>query len=339
MKNALIPVLAAALLSVGCDDWTESENMDFRRPTPEEQDPAAYQAYLASIRDYKRQEHKVMMMTVPGGSERPDLQNRHPKMMPDSVDVICMTDYLDLHPTIAEEIALTYDTKGTQTVCVVDYASIQSAWDALEEQKAEAGEPAGTAEEFEAYCREQAESQLACCDRYGFHGIEISYLGRKATEMEKAGQTGFFESIDAWRASHADKTMIIRGYIQNLIDNSILADCDYIVILAGDITAPSELTRAITRKMGEGVPNDRFILEVTVPTTEDPTQVGATPQAAAEWAVTPEGDGVAEFIKAGLAVGNAQYDYFNTVRIYNSIRQAMSIMNPANTGNDHEEIE
>lgn len=83
-------VLGVLLLSGACGDWTESENLDFRRPTPEEQNPEAYRLYLAAVRAYKQQPHKVAMMTVKGSAERPSLQNQHLMAMPDSVDFICV---------------------------------------------------------------------------------------------------------------------------------------------------------------------------------------------------------------------------------------------------------
>ena len=82
----------------------------------------------------------------------------------------------------------------------------------------------------------------------------------------------------------------------------------------------------------DNFPADRFLLEVSIPSLEDPTQVGATAQVGAEWVVEAE-EG---FTKCGLGFSNAQDDYYNATRIYNNIRQAIRIMN-SNTANDHEE--
>lgn len=328
MKKIVMPVaLGVLLLGGACSDWTEAESLDFRRPTPEEQDPAAYEARLAAIRAYKQQPHKVSMITVQGSTERPSLQNQHLTAMPDSVDFICMEQAAGLHPELVAEIAQVRETKGTRSLCVVDYTTIEEAWALLEEARAEAGETAGTEEEFAAYCTEQTRQQLACCDASGFDGVVVSYLGRRATEHDINGQTAFMGAVSEWRSTHADRLMFMRGNTQNLLDDykSLLQKSDYIIVLSEAFKTPAELTRAVQRKLDsdDNFPADRFILEVSLPTLEDPTQVGASAQVGAEWVITAE----AGFTKCGLAFANARDDYFNAERIYNNIRQAIRIMN------------
>lgn len=184
-------VLGVLLLSGACGDWTESENLDFRRPTPEEQNPEAYRLYLAAVRAYKQQPHKVAMMTVKGSAERPSLQNQHLMAMPDSVDFICVEGTEGLHADWSAEMAALRETKGTRTLCMVDYAAIESSWNLLEEAREEAGKPLGTDEEFVAYYTEQTRRQLAACDGSGFDGIVVSYLGRRATARDISSQNAF----------------------------------------------------------------------------------------------------------------------------------------------------
>lgn len=324
-KTFTTALMAAALLASSCSDWTQTENLDFRKPAAAEQNSPEYRRYLEALRSYKQSEHRIMMMTVEGTSEAPTRQNQHPMAMPDSVDYICVANVIGLHPSVVREIGEVYAAKRTRTLCVVDYASIENVWKAMEDQKAEAGLPVGTTEDFAVYCRAQTELQLECCDRYGFAGAVISYLGRTQTELETTGQRTFMACVSAWRATHADKLMFVRGYIQNLEEHSILARCDYIVILCGSSVSSSQLTMEIRRKLGDGVPNDRFIMEVAIPTIADPTQVGATAAGAAGWVLEPE----ERFTKSGLSAANAQDDYFNKDRIYNNVRQAIAIMNPA----------
>lgn len=331
-------VLGVLLLSGACGDWTESENLDFRRPTPEEQNPEAYRLYLAAVRAYKQQPHKVAMMTVKGSAKRPSLQNQHLMAMPDSVDFICVEGTEGLHADWSAEMAALRETKGTRTLCMVDYAAIESSWNLLEEAREEAGKPLGTDEEFVAYYTEQTRRQLAACDGSGFDGIVVSYLGRRATARDISSQNAFMGAVREWRATHADRLMLIRGNTQNLLDENkpLLKECDYIIVLSEEFKTPEELTRAVRRKIDsdDQFPSDRFLLEVSIPSLEDPAQVGADARVGAEWVVDSE-EG---FSKLGLGFSNAQDDYFNAVRIYNNIRQAICIMN-TNTGNDHEEIQ
>ena len=331
MKKIFMALMATALLAGSCSDWTETEAKDYRKPTPEEQNTPEYRSYLEALRNYKQGDHKITMVTVSGTSETPNLQNQHLKAMPDSVDFICMKDAVDLHPTLVSEIQQIYAKKGTRTLCVVDYISVENEWTAMETAKADAGLPAGTTEEWIAYCKERIEEQLACCDKYGFAGIEISYTGNRSNEIGQVGQDTFMECITAWRADHSDKLMFFRGYFQLLKDNSdsnpILSDCDYLVVLCGTSVSSSQLRMEIRRKVTSWdktklLENYRFIIEVAIPPLADPAQVGATAEQAAKWILEDE----TLFVKSGLAVDNLQDDYFNKVRIYDNVRTAMGIL-------------
>lgn len=328
MKNIFIPAVFAAILMLGsCSDWTKTESLDMRPLTPEQQNPGKYNAYLASLREYKESNHYITIVNVSGMSGAPFMQNQHLTSVADSVDIVCMSNIAGLHPTIAGEMRKVRG-KGMRLVCMVDYMTIQNEWVRIkgEETEEEITIADLDADEFAAYCKEQTELVLSDCDKYGFDGIEISYLGRAATEPEKKGQETFMDCIETWRATNHDRMMLFRGYLQNLEDNTILDDCDYIVILAGTFETASQLTREILRKMLPGVPTDRFVIEVAIPSISDPVQEGATPQVAANWVA--EEDAESRFLKAGLAVANAQDDYFNTNLIYRNIREAIGIMNP-----------
>lgn len=323
MKNIFIPAVLAALLLGSCSDWTKPESLDMRVRTLEESDPAAYDSYLKSLRTYKNSDHKIVMVTMPGMSEAPSRQHHHLTAMPDSVDIIRMTNVGGLHPAFKAEMQKVR-TKGTRVVCVVDYISIQDAWKAIYgEEWYEEGNEGADAEAFAAHCKTQAELQLSYCDQYGFDGIEISYLGRIVTEIEKAGQEAFMACVAEWREAHPAKTMFFRGYVHALVDKAILEDCEYIVLLAGDNTSDSRLTLEVQFYFVQGVPTDRIVLEVAIPSIAEPIQIGATPQRAAEWLLV----GTDQFLKLGLAVSNARDDYFNIDLIYKNIREAVGKLN------------
>lgn len=338
MKKIIIPLLAATLLAGSCSKWTEPEHLDYRRPTPEEQNPEAYKARMEAVREYKKTDHKLAMATMEGISEPFTRQYQRPTSMPDSLDYICIAGG-ELNSDYNREISETYAEKGTYTVYMVDYSTVEAAWTELEDAKAEAGEAAGTVEEYSAFCRENIERMLARCDAHGFHGIEVSYTSNTSTEIKREGQRVLLECVKAWRETHKEHKLLFRGYMQNLkTDNSILGECDYLVVLAGTAASASRLNIEVQLKMGEGVPSDRFIMEVSLPTDENPEQVGATPKVAAEWVVMPdetfEKDGI---VKAGLAINSIKTDYHTSKGAYSQLREAMSIMNPAPKTEDNEQ--
>ncbi len=70
--NISLAVLTTMLfVFTSCSEWTEPENLDFRHQTPEKIDPAAYEAYLSGIREYKKTEHKLMFVTMKGTADHP----------------------------------------------------------------------------------------------------------------------------------------------------------------------------------------------------------------------------------------------------------------------------
>lgn len=331
MKNIFMTAaIAVAFLAVSCSDWNTTESLDLRPPTPQEKDPAAYQSYMEALRKYKKSDHKMVMVTVKGSSKAPNLQSQHITSLPDSVDYICMSDVVDLHPTLVSEMTQVRN-KGTQVLCVVDYMSIDAAWKLIHtDENGIVSEDASDADAFGAYCKEQTELQLSRCDKYGFDGIQVSYLGNTASPASKRGQEVFMECIETWRQTHY-KLFIFRGYIRNVLNKSVFEYYDYIVIPAGSSSTSGQLTLAVP--LLEGVPTDRYVIEVAIPPLAEPTQVGATAQVAAAWVNEPYD----KYTKSGLSVHNAQDDYYNIDMIYKNIRQATAIMN-STSNNDDDEI-
>ena len=72
--------------------------------------------------------------------------------------------------------------------------SIQEAWQDMQDDKIDAGEPQGTEDEFAAYCKEQTEAQLACCSTYGCDGIMVSYNGSATFDWHRTGRAAFLNA-------------------------------------------------------------------------------------------------------------------------------------------------
>lgn len=325
MKRILIPALAAAALLASCSEWTDAENEDFL-PQIRQDDPAA----LAAIREFKAGEHKVTMMIVKGSAAAPNRQNQHLTAMPDSVDFFLMTDVDGLHPSIAAEIAEVRAKKATRTLNIVDYTAIRSAWSALKDAAADAGnEDDYTEDKFAAYCRTETERQLANSGEYGFDGVVVSYLGGADT----SAAVPFVEAVDEWHRNNPDKLLFFRGYpayIARIENQTIVAESDYIIILTEKASASVPISRQVREQLTTGVPSDRIVLEASIPSIADggdDAQVGATVQVAAQWVMDPKTQSTVKCDKLGLAASNAQDDYFNTPT-YKRFREALAILNP-----------
>lgn len=325
MKRIFIPAFAAAALLASCSEWTEAENKDFL-PQIKQNDPT----YLASVRDFKAGEHKVTMMHVQGSASAPNRQNQHLTALPDSVDFFLMSATDDLHPTYVSEMAAVRADKGTRTLNVVDYTAIRTLWEEMRDEAADTEHEGDyTEEKFVDYCKAETQKQLDNCDRYGFDGLVVSYLSSAASTPA----VPFVETVEAWRKNNPEKLLFVRGYpayLAKLENQTFIEGCDYIIILTQDAKTSVPISRKVRDQLKTGVPTDRIVIEASVPALADggdDAQVGATVQVAAEWVMDPKTASTVQCDKAGLAVSNAQEDYFNAP-IYKKIREALAILNP-----------
>lgn len=320
-KNISIMASAVVMFLCGCSEWTQPENLNFRPLTPEEKDPAAYAEYLAAIREYKASEHNVMILTMEGTSEYPSSQNQHIMAMPDSADYICVKIEDKLHEVIAAEIPAVFEKKGTKTLVSVDHAVINAAWTALEDERVDNGQAPGTQEELAAFFTEQTEILVARCNQYGFDGIMVSFQGTKAGAAGVA-QAAFMDVIKKFYQENPEKELIFRGGARNIIDQEFLNEFKYIIVIAGE---ERKLSLLPGRSLGTTAPKDRVIMELTVPSADEPEQVGMSPVEAAAWLWTEIEN--PSFTPRGLCVENAHDDYFCKDMAFKNIRAAITVLN------------
>lgn len=328
VKTSIIALAASSLVAVSCAKWTQPESLDFRRETPEQIDPAGYETCLGAIREYKKSEHRQMFVTMKAYPTHPSGQNQHLMAMPDSADFICVDMAgTEINAVVAEEIAEVRSRKGTEVLLNVDYAPIHTAWGLLEDQRADEGRPAATDEEITDFFRKETEAQLANCEKYGFHGLQVTFVGNRATHYAEVSQDAYIGAVMDFYRKHPDLRLVFRGSARNIVDKEFFAAVSHIVIIAGE---EMKLSSLVTR-LG-AAPTDRIIMEVTVPSTDNPSQIGRSAAEAAEWVVTESGN--EKFTPLGVAVSNAYDDYFNKTLAFWNIRKAMAVMNPAPAGEE-----
>ena len=321
-KISVLALVALSAVLSSCSDWTKPENLNFRRPTPEQADPEAYAQYLESLRAYKQSEHNVMIVGMKGTDQYPNSQSQHIMAMPDSADYVIVHMGAALHEKIAEEIPEVLEKKGTQTLLYIDYAEIATAWQALEDERSDKGQAPGSDEELTAFFTAQTEAQLSRCNPYGFAGIVVSFEGTKVPGYAYNSQNAYMAAVKAFHEANPDKIMFFRGGARNVIDQEFLKEFKYLIIVAGEEKKLSVLPGRI---LGSSAPKDRVIMELTVPSADVPEQVGETPVNAATWLVTADHTG---YTPKGLCVENAHDDYFQKDMAFKNVRAAITVMNP-----------
>lgn len=333
--NIITATLFALCSLTACDDWTDTESLDIDVPSIEEQNPTLYAEYVAHLLAYKASDHKVVIAFTDNKATTPASRSEHLTSIPDSVDYICLTNPMQVSDAHRAEIAQVH-AYGTRVLALVDFDAIATRWKAL----LDAEEPAEDEARFITYCSEQVSTTLAAIDQIeGLDGIVASYEGYDVNAMqtdeqvtaETSRQAAFVTAITQWKAAHADKTLIMAGKPQNLMDRSWLADCRYIILQGESSKNVYQMNYHAIMASVTGVPTDRFVIGTTTPyQTANGDYNGifsdgtSAITGAAQWAITPE----ANFQKSGIAIRHAEQDYYNIQRIYPYIRTALQILSP-----------
>lgn len=323
IHTSLLAAASTVILLGSCAKWTQPENLNFRHSFVEQDNKEAYEAYLNKIREYKKSDHRLMFLTMNGISGRPASQSQHIMAMPDSADYICVKVNGELNETIASEILQVREKKGTGCLLFVDYAPIHEAWGLLEDERSEKGLAPGTKEELIAFFKKQTEAQLSACNKYGFDGLMVTFLGKTSNEYAKNSHVAYMNAIKDFHKANSDKILVFRGTVRNVIDKEFLKEFKYLTVVAGE---DPNLSVLVGRIFGREVAKDRVIMELSVPSADEPEQKGLSPIAAAKWLLTELEN--KDFKILGLGVSNASDDYFSKEGVFNNIRKAISIINP-----------
>lgn len=351
MNNILktIVLSAAVILSAAaCSKWTEQEPVDFKYLTPEDKNPELYEAYLQSIRDYRATEHQVLIARFDNKATAPAGRADHINCLPDSVDYVVLNNYELINENIMNEVAEIREKKAMSTLIALDYALLEKEYSAyletLPEETPEVAEETEGEEEPVVDPRtewfvEKAASFVAAAKKYGLDGVLVSYTGKGLLSLkadEKTAVAAFQEAFFAPILSYVAETGKMFFYEGNpttlVAPEAVLADTKYIIVPAEDVTVIVGFNFEVMMSMGAGIPSDRFVIGVTALNVADETATDGlfsgditAIEGAGRWAVAP----VDDYVKAGVCVNHAQYDYYNMQDVYSGINAAIATMNPS----------
>ena len=251
------------------------------------------------------------------------------------------------------------ELKGQKVLYQIEYKAIENEYKAYVEAWNDAHQPAEGEEEevpsdpadtlisLNNYVSDAVKARTAYLAEYGYDGVNIVYSSRNpasctedALDELKAAQAAFLAPIAEALASCPDALVFFEGTPQYILENvEIVENADYLIIPATGAVNEYELSYELGLANRHGnIPSDRFVVLVTTRSLVDPALTDGTFSGtdrngkemtaiigAAEWTAKST-SGV---VKAGIAVENAQNDYFNLSEVYYNIREAISIMNPS----------
>lgn len=342
--------LAATALSVGfssCSDWTDTESLDIKNPTFEEQNPQLYADYLKDLRSYKASDHKILFVSYENPINGPQKQAERLTALPDSIDYISLTHPDKLHADTQAEMNKIREDKATRVIYTISYDAIEAEWEDMAK-----ADPTLTEEQALEYMGSKFDALIALCEKFNYDGIVVDYTGKSLVSMTEPvlkrydnRQKNLLDKIVAWKEANKSKTLAFYGNVQYLVPaNMIVLDQTDFIILKTE-RATSSYTPTLQAYMATEagkdaaevtgtnyVHTDRFVACVQLPPADDASKEvgywdGATGKelaalGAAQWTVEESSD----FGRKGVMITKINSDYYNNT--YINVRNAIKIMNP-----------
>ena len=332
MRNTLIlNILLVCSVAVSCSEWTTPESLEFEKNSIQQTDPELYRQYCEAVKEYKGSDHKVMYVTF-DTVEKISNGSHNIVMLPDSVD------YVQLHnPEIAEpvlkEMNAMREKLGTRFVLRFSYNECLAEYQTLEPTEPEAGIPT-----FEDFFAGQLAKVTAKVAEYGLDGFTFAFTCGNPYEMTSSDRSALeqaqqmaFPQVAEWIGANADKKFFFEGYPHYILVDGVVSAAEYVILPTRSERATGDLAYRALQAVNSGkiAKDTRFLFAVETPSFIEEEYLvgqfvlGEQIPLAAEWIAAD-----ASFEKSGLAVWNVQRDYFDTKKIYSTVRRAIKTMNP-----------
>lgn len=332
-------LFAAAFLSmVSCADWTKQEPVEFRYVGIQEKNPELYAAYLESLRKYRDSQHPMMILKLDNPVSRPSSCAERLDCVPDSADVVVLTNYMQIHEQTLAEAAQIRADKGIKTIAAVSYADLIAAYEAWLELNPDEQDTHQARVEWVA---DHTQAFIHTVRKYELDGILAAYTGsnpfpmntdKKAKYLEL--QKAFFEPIAAYCEQHPRNLFILEGTPKYIVDDEfeILDKASCIVIPAYEVTGIPGFSYKLEDSIDADTPSDKFAVGVYAIddadelSTEGVLSDGSSATIGAAIWVNQKS---AKYGKVGVCVSHSQRDYYGIESNYHDTRAAISIMNPS----------
>lgn len=130
-KNLIFSFLTVVTLTIGagclwtsCDDWTETEQVDYGVTTPDGQNPELYARYTQAVRNYKSRKHYAVCVRFDNGHSG-DGEKDFLRSMPDSIDAVILENAATLNSADLEDIPVLQTNFATKVLFSFNLTSIK----------------------------------------------------------------------------------------------------------------------------------------------------------------------------------------------------------------------
>jgi hypothetical protein len=328
MRNTLIfNILLAGLMTASCSEWTTPESLEFEKNSIQQTDPELYRRYCEAVKEYKGSDHKVMYVTF-DNVEKIGNGSHNIAMLPDSVDYVQLHN-LEVADGVLKEMDSMRENLGTRFLARFSYNECLSEYEGLkvEEQIS-----------FEEYLSEEFAKVAGKIREYGLDGLTFAYTCGNPYEMTSGDlddleqeQELVFPMIAEWISANSDMKFFFEGYPHYIVEDGVVDAAEYVILPTRNERSAGDLAYRALQAVNSGriAKDTRFIFAVETPSFIEEEYLvgqfvlGEQIPLAADWMTVD-----ASFDKSGLAVWNVQRDYFDTKKIYSTVRRAIKTMNP-----------
>ena len=332
MRNTLIlNILLVCSVAVSCSEWTTPESLEFEKNSIQQTDPELYRQYCEAVKEYKETDHKIMYVTF-DNVEKISNGSHNIAMLPDSVDFVQLHN-LEIAEPVLKEMDAMREKLGTRFVLRFSYNECLAEYQTLEPTELEAGIPT-----FEDFFAGQFAKVTAKVAEYGLDGFTFAFTCGNPYEMTSSDRSALeqeqqmvFPQVSEWISANAEKKFFFEGYPHYILVDGVVSAAEYVILPTRSERATGDLAYRALQAVNSGKvsKHTRFLFAVETPSFIEEEYLvgqfvlGEQIPLAAEWITTD-----ASFEKSGLAVWNVQRDYFDTKKIYSTVRRAIKTMNP-----------
>ena len=332
MRNTLIlNILLVCSVAVSCSEWTTPESLEFEKNSIQQTDPELYRQYCEAVKEYKETDHKIMYVTF-DNVEKISNGSHNIAMLPDSVDFVQLHN-LEIAEPVLKEMDAMRKKLGTRFVLRFSYNECLAEYQTLEPTEPEAGIPT-----FEDFFAGQFANVTAKVAEYGLDGFTFAFTCGNPYEMTSSDRSALeqeqqmvFPQVSEWISANAEKKFFFEGYPHYILVDGVVSAAEYVILPTRSERATGDLAYRALQAVNSGKvsKHTRFLFAVETPSFIEEEYLvgnfvlGEQIPLAAEWITTD-----ASFEKSGLAVWNVQRDYFDTKKIYSTVRRAIKTMNP-----------
>ena len=332
MRNTLIlNILLVCSVAVSCSEWTTPESLEFEKNSIQKIDPVLYGQYCEAVKEYKESDHKIMYVTF-DNVEKISNGSHNIAMLPDSVDFVQLHN-LEIAEPVLKEMDAMREKLGTRFVLRFSYNECLSEYQTLEPTESEAGIPT-----FEDFFAGQFAKVTAKVAEYGLDGFTFAFTCGNPYEMTSSDRSALeqeqqmvFPQVSEWISANAEKKFFFEGYPHYILVDGVVDAAEYVILPTCSERATGDLAYRALQAVNSGkiAKDTRFLFAVETPSFIEEEYLvgqfvlGEQIPLAAEWIAAD-----ASFEKSGLAVWNVQRDYFDTKKIYSTVRRAIKTMNP-----------